>query len=98
MTNEEAIEKLKELKTVAPNENYTFDCARKLAIKALKNQPKYERALDMAVKDGNKVGVDIYCAPAAYDCPYSEDGRLSHCCECGMAYYKHKAGIEDDAK
>jgi len=98
MTNEEAIEKLEELKTVAPNENYAFDCARQLAIKALKNQPKYERALDMAVKDGNKVGVDIYCAPTADGCPYSEEGRLSHCCECGMAYYKHKAGIEDDAK
>jgi hypothetical protein len=98
MTNEEAIEKLKELKTVATNENYAFDCARKLAIKALKNQAKYEHALKMAVKDGNKAGVDIYCAPAADGCPYSEDGRLSYCCECGTAYYKHKAGIEDDAK
>ena len=98
MTNEEAIEKLEELKTVASNENYTFDCARQIAIKALKNQPKYERALDMAVKDGNKVGVDIYCSPAADDCPYREEGRLSPCCECGTAYYKHKTGIEDDAK
>ena len=95
MTNEEAIEILEFIDQQGHKE---FSSACQIAIKALKNQPKYERALDMAVKDGNKVGVDIYCAPTADGCPYSEEGRLSHCCECGTAYYKHKTGIEEDAK
>ena len=104
MTNEEAIEIL----TAAGKRRAKpelFD-ALDMGIAALKNQErmqrelksldgiaetcdKLERALEMAVRDSDKIGTDIWC----HDCPYEDDVRLEHCWECGVEYYKRKAGI-----
>lgn len=51
---------------------------------------KLEKALEMAVRDSDKSGTDIWC----HDCPYGDDERLNHCWECGVEYYKRKAGID----
>ena len=83
--------------------------AMRLAIKALESQErmqrelksldgiaetcdKLDRALHMAVRDSDKSGTDIWCE----DCGYEEDERLNKCWECGMKYYRRKAGIEVD--
>ena len=105
MTNEEAIEIL----TAAGKRRAKpelFD-ALDMGIAALKSQErmqrelksldgiaetcdKLEKALEMAVRDSDKSGTDIWC----HDCPYDEDDvRLEHCWECGVEYYKRKAGI-----
>lgn len=63
-----------------------------LASEALDNQPKYEEALEMAVRDSDETGTDVWC----HDCPYDDDSKLEHCWECGAEYYKRKAGIEVD--
>ena len=91
MTNEEAIEKLKELKTVAPNENYG---AFQLAIKALKNQTKYERALDMAVE----CITDCDQCPTYVPCGLNDNGNGGSCSVMIKQALKREAGIEDDAK
>ncbi|MGL6017023.1 MAG: hypothetical protein ACRCZU_13270 [Selenomonadaceae bacterium] len=62
------------------------------AIKALENQPKYEKALELSVRDGDKCGVDIYCDQ--WPCAYDDSECLEHCCECGIKYYKQQAGLE----
>lgn len=105
MTNEEAIEIL----TAAGKRRAKpelFD-ALDMGIAALKNQErmqrelksldgiaetcdKLEKALEMAVHDSDKQGTDIWC----HDCPYGDDERLNHCWECGIKYYKRKAGID----
>ena len=92
MTNEEAIEKLKELKTVAPNENYAFDCARQLAIKALKNQAKYERALDMAIE----CITDCDQCPTYVPCGLNDNGNGWSCSVMIKQALKREAGIEDN--
>ena len=51
---------------------------------------KLENALEMAVRDSDKSGTDIWC----HDCPYGDNERLDNCWECGVAYYKRLAGIE----
>lgn len=51
---------------------------------------KFENALEMAVRDSDKSGTDIWC----HDCPYDDDVKLEHCCDCGVEYYKRKAGID----
>lgn len=51
---------------------------------------KLEKALEMAVRDSDKSGTDIWC----HDCPYGDDERLNHCWECGIKYYKRRAGID----
>lgn len=51
---------------------------------------KLENALEMAVRDSDKQGTDIWC----HDCPYGDDERLNYCWECGVKYYKRLAGIE----
>ena len=63
-----------------------------MAAEALEEKPKYEEALEMAVRDSDKSGTDIWCE----DCGYEEDERLNKCWECGMKYYRRKAGIEVD--
>ena len=105
MTNEEAIEILD-----AAGEGRTqteFFDALDMGIAALKNHErmqrelksldgiaetcdKLENALEMAVRDSDKSGTDIWC----HDCPYGDDERLDHCWECGVAYYKRRAGID----
>ena len=105
MTNEEAIEIL----TAAGKRRAKpelFD-ALDMGIAALKSQErmrrelksldgiaetcdKLEKALEMAVRDSDKSGTDIWC----HDCPYGDDERLNHCWECGIKYYKRKAGID----
>lgn len=105
MTNEEAIEIL----TAAGKRRAKpelFD-ALDMGIAALKNQErmqrelksldgiaemcdKLEKALEMAVRDSDEVGTDIWC----HVCPYGDDERLNHCWECGVEYYKRKAGID----
>ena len=105
MTNEEAIEILD-----AAGEGRTqteFFDALDMGIAALKNQErmqrelksldgiaetcdKLENALEMAVRDSDKSGTDIWC----HDCPYDDDVKLEHCWECGVEYYKRKAGID----
>ena len=62
------------------------------AIKSLEDQPKYEKALELSVRDGDKCGVDIYCDQ--WPCVYDDSERLEHCCECGIKYYKQQAGLE----
>ena len=83
--------------------------ALEAAIKALENQErmqrelksldgiadtcdKLDRALHTAVRDSDKTGTDVWC----HDCPYDDDVKLEHCRECGVKYYKRKAGIEAD--
>ena len=105
MTNEEAIEIL----TAAGKRRAKpelFD-ALDMGIAALKSQErmqrelksldgiaetcdKLEKALEMAVRDSDKYGTDIWC----HDCPYDDDVKLEHCWECGVKYYKRKAGID----
>ena len=105
MTNEEAIEIL----TAAGKRRAKpelFD-ALDMGIAALKSQErmrrelksldgiaetcdKLEKALEMAVRDSDKSGTDIWC----HDCPYGDDEGLNHCWECGIKYYKRKAGID----
>ena len=105
MTNEEAIEIL----TAAGKRRAKpelFD-ALDMGIAALKSQErmqrelksldkiaetcdKLEKALELAVHDSDKQGTDIWC----HDCPYGDDERLDHCCDCGVEYYKRKAGID----
>ena len=51
---------------------------------------KLENALEMAVRDSDKIGTDVWC----HDCPYDDDVRLEHCWECGVKYYKRQVGIE----
>ena len=105
MTNEEAIEIL----TAAGKRRAKpelFD-ALDMGIAALKSQErmqrelksldkiaetcdKLEKALEMAVHDSDKQGTDIWC----HDCPYGDDERLNHCWECGIKYYKRRAGID----
>ena len=80
--------------------------AMRLAIKALESQErmqrelksldgiaetcdKLDRALHMAVRDSDKTGTDVWC----HDCPYGDDERLDHCSDCGVDYYKRKAGM-----
>ena len=89
MTNEEAIEILS-----GDRNNISvgaWKIAVVMAIESIENQPKYEWALEMAVRDSDKSGTDIWC----HDCPYDDDSRLEHCWECGMKYYRRKAGIDD---
>ena len=105
MTNEEAIEILD-----AAGEGRTqteFFDALDMGIAALKSQErmqrelksldgiadtcdKLEKALELAVRDSDKTGTDVWC----HDCPYGDDERLNHCWECGVEYYKRKAGID----
>ena len=102
MTNEEVIEELKRIDTDLLK---TADCGNKtsdrmaagrgrkavgLAIEAVENQERYRNALEMAVHDSDKQGTDIWC----HDCPYGDDERLNHCWECGVEYYKRRAGID----
>ena len=56
----------------------------------IKKNNELEKALEMAVRDSDKSGTDIWC----HDCPYGDDERLNHCWECGIKYYKRKAGID----
>ena len=91
MTNEEAILIIDSLPAKSDVYNWR-DVADAFgtAIKALQNAKKYEKALELAVRDSDKSGTDIWC----HDCPYGDNERLDHCWECGMKYYKRKAGIE----
>ena len=106
MTNEEAIEIL----TAAGKRRAKpelFD-ALDMGIAVLKSQERMQRelksldgiaetcdklewALEMAVHDSDKSGTDIWC----HDCPYGDDERLDHCCDCGVEYYKREAGINE---
>ena len=79
MTNEEAIEIL----TAAGKRRAKLDGIAETC-------DKLEKALEMAVRDSDKSGTDIWC----HDCPYGDDERLNHCWECGVEYYKRKAGID----
>ena len=105
MTNEEAIEILDSVGEGRTEEDWY--AAIDMGIAALKNQErmhrelksldgiaetcdKLEKALEMAVRDSDKSGTDIWC----HDCPYGDDERLNHCWECGVEYYKRKAGID----
>ena len=92
MTNEEAA---KIIDPLIPDDSWhewhDVADAFNLAIKALQNQPKYEEALEMAVRNSDKSGTDIWC----HDCPYEDDVKLEHCWECGMKYYRRKAGIDE---
>ena len=105
MTNEEAIEIL-DAAGKRRNKPELFD-ALDMGIAALKSQErmqrelksldgiaetcdKLENALEMAVHDSDKSGTDIWC----HDCQYGDDERLDHCCDCGVDYYKRKAGID----
>ena len=91
MTNKEAA---KIIESVGPDSSVygwrKVADAFNLAIKALENQSKYENALELAVRDSDKSGTDVWCE----DCGYVEDERLNRCWECGMKYYKRKAGLE----
>jgi uncharacterized paraquat-inducible protein A len=91
MTIEEAV---KIIESVGPDSSVygwrKVADAFNLAIKALENQPKYENALELAVRDSDKSGTDVWCE----DCGYEEYERLNKCWECGMKYYKRKAGLE----
>ena len=51
---------------------------------------KLEKALELAVRDSDKTGTDVWC----HDCPYEDDVKLEHCWECGVEYYKREAGID----
>ena len=104
MTNEEAIEILD-----AAGEGRTqteFFDALDMGIAALKSHErmqrelksldgiaetcdKLENALEMAVRDSDKSGTDIWC----HDCPYGDNERLDNCSDCGVDYYKRKAGM-----
>ena len=104
MTNEEAIEIL----TAAGKRRAKpelFD-ALDMGIAALKNHErmqrelksldgiadtcdKLDRALHMAVRDSDKTGTDVWC----HDCPYGDNERLDNCSDCGVDYYKRKAGM-----
>lgn len=89
MTNEEAIEILS-----GDRNNISvgaWKIAVMMAIESIENQPKYEWALEMAVHDSDKSGTDIWC----HDCTYEDDVKLEHCWECGMKYYRRKAGIDE---
>ena len=105
MTNKEAIEIL-DAAGKRRNKPELFD-ALDMGIAALKNQErmqrelksldgiaemcdKLEKALELAVRDSDKTGTDVWC----HDCPYDDDVRLEHCWECGVEYYKRKAGID----
>lgn len=59
------------------------------AIKALQNAKKYEKALELSCRDSAKAGLNKLCN----DCQYGYDERLYHCWECGVDYYKRKAGM-----
>ena len=59
-------------------------------VKLREEQGKYENALELTVRDSDKSGTDVWC----HDCPYDDDSKLEHCWECGVEYYKRKAGIE----
>ena len=89
MTNEEAIEILSgDINNISVG---AWKIAVMMAIESIENQPKYEWALEMAVHDSDKSGTDIWC----HDCPYEDDVKLEHCWECGMKYYRRKAGIDE---
>ena len=93
MTNEEAAKIIEPLIPDASwHEWRDVADAFNLAIKALENQSKYEKALEAAVRDSDKSGTDVWCE----DCGYEEDERLNKCWECGMKYYKRKVGLEAD--
>lgn len=88
MTNEEAIEILSsDRNDISVG---AWKIAVMMAIESIENQPKYEWALELAVRDSDKSGTDVWC----HDCPYGDDERLNHCWECGVEYYKRKAGID----
>ena len=106
MTNEETLSVLIMMRDNCVSE--IKQRALEAAIKALENQErmqrelksldgiaetcdKLEKALEMAVHDSDKSGTDIWC----HDCPYGDDERLDHCCDCGVEYYKRKAGIDN---
>ena len=92
MTNEEAV---KIIESLGPDDSEygwrKVADAFNLAIKALTDKPKYEMALFMAVSDSSDHGTDVWCK----DCPY-EKIIPQHCCECGVRYYKHNVGLDDD--
>lgn len=88
MTNEEAIETLelmdRDAKGLSP--------ARQMAIKALKNQVKYERALDMAIE----CITDCDQCPAYVRCDGNANG--GSCSTLIKSALKRVNGIEDDTK
>ena len=90
MTNEEAILIIDSLPAKSDVYNWR-DVADAFgtAIKALQNAKKYEKALELAVHDSDKQGTDIWC----HDCPYGDNERLDNCIDCGVDYYKRKAGM-----
>lgn len=61
-----------------------------ITINSLNDYDKLEKALEMAVRDSDKSGIE-WC----HECPYDDyDVNLEHCWECGVEYYKRLAGIE----
>ena len=91
MTNEQAIDIIEKMCFKVAVNSPAQD-ALTMADMALQNQEKYENALELAVRDSDKSGTDVWCE----DCGYEEDERLNKCWECGMKYYKHKVGLEDN--
>ena len=91
MTNEEAILIIDSLPAKSDVYNWR-DVADAFgtAIKALQNAKKYEKALELAVRDSDKTGTDVWC----HDCPYGDNERLDNCSDCGVKYYKRRAGID----
>lgn len=93
MTNEEAIKILLDLSLEDDIDGWVLTSREHKAIcmaaEALEEKQKYEEALEMAVRDSDKSGTDIWCE----DCGYEEDERLNKCWECGVEYYKRKVGI-----
>ena len=98
MTNEEAIEELKRIDTdllkTADCGNKTSECmaagrgrkAMRLAIKALENKDKYEKALKMTCEK-IAASVDV-------DCYKIECDKGGDCIRCAIEYYKREAGID----
>lgn len=89
MTNEEAIEILEFIDQQGHKE---FSSACQIAIKAIKDQPKYKRALHMAIECIN----DCCECPAYVNCDGNANG--GNCVTLIKSALKRINGIEDDAK
>ena len=104
MTNEEAV---KIIESVEPDPSVygwrKVEDAYKMAIKALRNQAKYETALATAMHDtrtaiqqanDNQLPLNIDSKWCNDHCKYGGKDKEVSCEDCGVKYYKHKVGIE----
>lgn len=104
MTDEEAV-KIIESEHVWLLRTYGWrkvEDAHEMAIKALRNQAKYETALATAMHDTRESihQANNNCLPETDSrwcndhCKYGGKEEEVSCEDCGVKYYKHKVGIE----